>query len=168
MHFHRFLVLTFLFGMSALVAAGLVRGNPNDGPEKPSAKDPHPPLTLRFLDENGKPVGNTHAGYFVRIRNFKKETGGDWHFVGDVTSDSRGSAVLGSPSSHPFVIARQAERDLVGIAMTKDARPPGVVSITMHAACHVHLRPTSSQLDKIGRKIGYPRSPSHLGPMRSR
>ena len=145
-----------LVALNVVVMVGVTTFPLSGGDEQGAAKSLDESLTLRLLDEAGKPVANAHAGYFVLLRNFKKETGGNWKFLGEVTSKANGVAVARQEPGRPFIYARQAERGLVGVGKITDKRPDGSLSITMHPECFVSFRMTSSQLEKIGRKIERP------------
>jgi thiol-disulfide isomerase/thioredoxin len=121
-------------------------------------------VTLRLLDEIGKPVAGADAGYYVRVRDFNPQTGGVWKFESACTTNAEGVAALRRQPGWQFVICRDADRGLVGIGRIKDAGPDGSLVIAMHPHCHVVLRITSSQLDKLGRKLEYPAAVFAFGP----
>jgi thiol-disulfide isomerase/thioredoxin len=123
------------------------------GEAKKAANNLAAPLKVRLLDEEKKPIAKALVGLLAVVRNFNRETGGEWEFVGGVTADAEGVAILRPEPGRPFIYARLAERGLVGIGRFKDKQSNGCIDITMYPECHVLLRVVSSQLERLGRKV---------------
>ncbi|QDT91275.1 TlpA disulfide reductase family protein [Gimesia algae] len=125
--------------------------------QQAGAEEAKPFLTVKLLDETGKPVEGAQTGMVAIVNGFDREQGASWtfgHF--ELTSDSEGLIQFRDPDKYRgMVYARHAGRGLVAVKRTdliEDKQSPLV--LTMYPECHVTWKIKSSQLNQIGKETG--------------
>ena len=146
----RFVVATNLMLVAASSPAA-------DEVGKPVGKE-EPFLTVRLVDEQGKPVADARAGIWVVVSNSDDETPGDWNFRCGGAADKNGVVQFREGAeqfkNRPVVIARHAEHHLVGIQSFAGKDRSRVAEVILRPECHVRWRFTCSQLEKSGQTLG--------------
>ncbi|HAW26895.1 MAG TPA: hypothetical protein DCY03_02075 [Planctomycetaceae bacterium] len=116
-----------------------------------------PFLTVKLVDEAGKPVVGAQTGMVVMVNGYDSKQGSNWtfgHF--ELKSDSEGLIRFRDPDKYRgMVYARHTGRGLVAVKRTdliEDKQSPLV--LTMYPECHVTWQIKSSQLKRIGKETG--------------
>jgi len=126
--------------------------------EKKHEKDAEPYLTVRLIDEQGKPVADARAGIWVVVSNFDDETPGDWNFRYGDKADANGVVRFHEGAdvfkARPVIIARHAERHLIGIQSFAGDDPTGAAEIVLRPECRVQWRFMCSQVKPSGHNLG--------------
>ncbi len=114
-----------------------------------------PFLTVKLVDEAGKPVVGAQTGMVVIVNGYDPNQGANWtfgHF--ELKSDAKGLIRFRDPGKYRgMVYARHAGRGLVAVKRTdliEDKQSPLV--LTMYPECHVTWQIKSSQLTRIGKE----------------
>src|SRR5262249_27404609 len=127
------------------------------GAEKESGRD-EPYLTIRFVDDQGKPVPDAQAGIWVVVSGLGGTKPGTWNFRYGGKADANGVVRLVEGADvfqdRPMIIARHATRGLVAVKRFGEKDRSGVVDITLQPECHVQWRFASSQVKSHGRDLG--------------
>jgi len=111
-------------------------------------------LTVRLVDEDGKPVADAQVGFYYFCNRVEKE----WKFRPDVKSDKDGLAKLFEREeqlSRLNIYARQMDRRLVAVQNEEKADSDKVLNLVMRPECHVTYQLSCRQMEILGRKPGY-------------
>ncbi|WP_417381990.1 TlpA family protein disulfide reductase [Gimesia sp.] len=134
--------------------------------QQESVEEAKPFLTVKLVDQQGKPVEGARASISSVINGYDRERGVGWEFVGpEVRSDSEGLVRISNPAQFDcMVFARHAGRNLVATKRTdliEDQKSPLI--LTMYPECHVTWKIKCSQLDQIGKDAGQARGRCYSG-----
>jgi thiol-disulfide isomerase/thioredoxin len=127
-----------------------------DEPAKP-AVDAAPYLTIRLLDEKGLPIAGAKAGLWIIASSHEGQKPDDWYFKDGEVSDAEGLVRLREGIEmfrlRPVVIARHAERHLMGVHSFPGGDVSGVVDVTLRPECRVRWSFACPQLLERGRQL---------------
>lgn len=144
-----YIVLVITLCVSQIVAAK----------EKPqeAAEEAKPFLTVKLVDQEGKPVEGAQTGASAIFKGFDDQHVGEWSFGHfELQSDSDGIIEFRDADRYRgLVYARHSGRGLVAVKRTdqiQDKKSPQV--LTMYPECHVTWQIKCSQLKSTGKKIG--------------
>src|SRR5262249_3728071 len=119
------------------------------GPEKDQAGNGEPYLTIRFIDDQGKPVPDAQAGIWGIVKDLDGTKPGKWNLRYGGKADANGVVRLVDGvdvfQDRPLIIARHATRGLAAVKRFGEKDRSGVVDITLQPECHVQWRFASSQ-----------------------
>lgn len=124
--------------------------------EPPAAKTEHA-LTVRIIDEAGKPVEGAHVAtnvdFHVSPNQFVPYESG-WSYSPNILSDNDGMAHIADPYNR-CVVARHVERKLVGVRSIAQEQMKGTesVTLTMHPQCAVSGKLTAKRGEERNRKL---------------
>jgi len=124
----------------------------------PETKQPTKPfLTLKLVDEQGKPVAGAQSGMVAIVKGSDREQGLTWDFGQfEQKSDVEGIIRFRDPDQYrSMVYVRHAGRGLVAVKRTDliEGQPSSLV-LTMFPECHVTWTVESSQLRQRGIETG--------------
>ncbi|QDV15960.1 Thiol-disulfide oxidoreductase ResA [Gimesia panareensis] len=122
-----------------------------------STEDAKPFLTIKVVDEAGKPVEGARTGMIAVVNGYDREQGAKWSFGHfEQKSDAEGIIRFHNPDKYRgMVYVRHAGRSLVAVKRTDLLGDlPSPLILTMSPACHVTWKIESSQLDQRGKEIG--------------
>lgn len=143
-----------LLGAYLLISTAPAAG---DEPDKPTVEGA-PYLTIRLVDEKGVPVAGAKAGQWIISSGTKGETPKDWNFrFGDV-SDADGLVSFRDGAEvfrlRPMIIARHADRHLMGVHSFPNGEVSGIVDVTLRSECRVTSKFNNPELEERGHQLG--------------
>jgi thiol-disulfide isomerase/thioredoxin len=151
MRLNHVLGLSIAIFLLPIARSGGADKNDNQG------NDTKPYLTVRLVDEQKKPLPGTQAGIWVITSDIGDETG-DWNFRYGGVADRKGILRFRDGAdvfqTRPVIIARHAERRLVGVQSFVGKELSGITDITLRPECRVQWRFASSQLKAAGHDLG--------------
>ncbi|WP_197996371.1 TlpA family protein disulfide reductase [Gimesia panareensis] len=125
--------------------------------KQPETKQQAKPfLSIKVVDEAGKPVAGAQSGMIAVVTGSDQKTGVDWSFGHyAVRSDEKGIIrYLQREKYYGTIFVRHAELRLVGVKrIDVDEIKDSPVLLTMHPECHVTWSLKSSQLNDIGKQV---------------
>ncbi len=124
---------------------------------RPVAADAEGVLTVRLIDEDGKPVEGAQVATSVSFRSRPNRFApyeSNWTFYSSAVSDGDGMARI-ADEHMTCVVARHAERKLVAVQdiPLEPTKRPDSVTLTMHPHCKVSGKLTAKELEARGRKL---------------
>ncbi len=140
---------------------------PHTHSQRPAAADAKGVLTVRLVDEDGKPVAGaqvgTSADFVPPQPNRVAPYEANWYYWNGTLSDRDGTTCIADGPMN-CVVARHVERKLVAIQRIspEHVKSSETVTITMQPQCKVFGRLTAKELEARNRKIEWSNVYVHL------
>jgi hypothetical protein len=147
----------FVGACAFLLVASVQSGTADEGNKQ--VKDAKPFLTVRLVDEQGKPVADARAGNRIIVKDFDGTKADDWNFRDGGKVDANGIVRFREGADvfkdFPVVITSHAhQRTIGGIKNIAGVDRTGVVEITLLPGCHVQWHFTSTEAKEHGHDVG--------------